>query len=109
MNFLTRRGALSGLMALPLVLVAGKSHAATHQVSIEGFAFSPADLSVAVGDTVVFTNADGAPHTATAEDGSFDTGRLNRTQSGEITITAAGSHAYRCAFHPNMRGTITAS
>lgn len=107
MSPLTRRGTLAGLLALPLAFTATRGRAATHSVTIEGFAFSPAELTVAAGDTITFTNMDGAPHTATADDGSFDTGRLNRGESAEITVTAAGTLPYKCAFHPNMRGTIT--
>lgn len=109
MSRFDRRSILTALLATPLAMVASRSHAATHAVTIEGFAFSPADLNVAVGDTITFTNNDGAPHTATALDGSFDTGRLNRGESAEITITSAGSHAYKCNFHPSMTGTITAA
>jgi len=114
MTTVTRRSAMKiGLAALtsaPIMLATSRAaRAATHQVTIEGFAFVPATLQVAVGDTVVFTNNDGAPHTATAEAGGFDTGRLSRGASGEITITAAGTFSYRCKFHPNMKGAITAS
>jgi plastocyanin len=107
MSPLTRRGTLAGLLALPLALTVTRARAATHAVTIEGFAFSPADLTVAVGDTITVTNNDGAPHTLTAEDGSFDTGRLDRGESAEITLTSAGTFLFKCAFHPAMRGTIT--
>ncbi|WP_420398105.1 cupredoxin domain-containing protein [Nioella sp.] len=107
MPTLTRRTTLAALLATPFALIAGRSQAATHSISIEGFAFSPAELTAAVGDTITVTNNDGAPHTLTADDGSFDTGRLNRGQSGEITLTAAGSFPFKCAFHPSMTGTIT--
>jgi len=96
--------ALTGLM--PHALRAA-GHSTAHAITIEGFAFAPADLTAAVGDTITVTNNDGAPHTLTADDGSFDTGRLNRGESAEITLTAAGSFPYKCAFHPNMTGTIT--
>lgn len=69
--------------------------------------FSPASLSVAPGDTVTFTNMDGAPHTATADDGSFDTGRLNKGQSATVTVEA-GEHTYKCVFHPSMKGSVSA-
>ena len=107
MSPLTRRGTLAGLLALPLALTATRTRAATHAVTIEGFAFSPAELTASVGDTITVTNNDGAPHTLTAEDGSFDTGRLNRGESAEITLNAAGTFPFKCAFHPAMRGTIT--
>lgn len=114
MSDITRRAALrlglAAVAAAPLALAGARpARAATHQVTIKGFAFEPNSLNVAVGDTIVFTNEDGAPHTATADDGSFDTGRLNRGKSGEITVGAAGTHSYFCKFHPNMKGSITAA
>jgi len=101
---------IGSAVGLPL-LAAGtqRAMAATHQVEIKGFKYIPASLQVAAGDTVVFTNVDRAPHTATAVDGSFDTGRLNRGKSGEITVAAAGTFRYICTFHPNMKGQITAT
>ncbi|MCG6901770.1 MAG: cupredoxin family copper-binding protein [Rhodobacter sp.] len=111
-DFTRRQGLKLGLAALigaPALLASARTaQAATHQVAIKGFKFSPAALNVAVGDTVVFTNQDGAPHTATALDGSFDTGRLNRGQSGSVTVTTAGEIDYRCNFHATMKGRITA-
>jgi plastocyanin len=56
--------------------------AASGGVSIQGFAFHPGSMTVNVGDTVTWTNQDSAQHTATANDGSFDTGTLRRGQSG---------------------------
>lgn len=110
MTDISRRSALAGLASAPLALgLATQARAATHAVAIRGFAFVPDTLNVAAGDTVVFTNEDGAPHTATARDGSFDTGRLGRGESGEITVGSAGTFDYVCAFHSNMTGTITAA
>ena len=93
--------ALLGLASSPAL-------AATHQVAIRGMAFEPAGLSVEPGDTVIFTNLDSAPHTATATDGSFDTGRLGKGQSAKITITAPGRFDYLCKVHPMMKARITA-
>ena len=111
MSIFTRRTFLGLSAALPLMATALKAggHASVHEVSIEGFSFVPNMLEAKVGDKVVFTNRDGAPHTATATDGSFDSGRLKRDQSFELEITEAGEHAYFCAFHRSMTGTIIAS
>ena len=107
MTRFSRRSFLGLTLTLPVVAAATRARAATHEVTISGFAFSPATLEVAVGDTVVFTNQDGAPHTATGD--AFDTGRLNKGESGSVTISEAGSHSYKCNFHPAMTGTITAA
>lgn len=97
-----------GAAAVTSLLLAFPALAADHAVTIQGMKFSPANLSVAAGDTVTFTNMDSAPHTATANDGSFDTGRLNKGDSATVTIGGAGDFAYICAIHPAMKGTISA-
>lgn len=95
------------LAAGALLASATLANAADHVVSISGFAFEPANLTIAVGDSVTFVNRDNAPHTATQNDRAFDTGRLSRNGQSTLTFTAAGSFDYFCAVHPNMKGRIT--
>lgn len=109
MTAANRRSVLIGLASLPLVSALPARAGTDHPVAIKGMKFDPAELSVAVGDTVTFTNMDGAPHTGTAKDGSFDTGRLSKGQSASVTIGAAGDHAFFCAVHPSMKGVIHAA
>jgi plastocyanin len=95
---------------LSLAIVAASAMAvlaADHKVSIQGFKFVPANLTVSVGDTVTFTNNDAAPHTATSN--AFDTGTLRKGESNSVTISASGSFAYKCNFHPAMKGSVTAN
>ena len=86
---------------------AAVSAAASTGVTIKNFAFSPSGSSVHVGDTITWTNQDIAPHTATAKDGSFDTGTINKNKSGSHTFTKAGTFPYICSIHPSMKGTVT--
>lgn len=98
-----------GVMAVPMAAkMATAGGHAVHVVEIKGHKFSPATLEMKAGDSVKFINMDGAPHTATATDGGFDTGRLNRGEEGTIKM-AKGSHDYFCAFHPGMKAKIIAS
>ena len=78
-------------------------------VSIEGFAFNPADITAKVGQTITFTNGDSAPHTATLDDGSCTTPQIAGGASDGLTFTAAGTFPFHCNVHPNMKGTITVS
>jgi plastocyanin len=71
-------------------------------VDISGFAFSPASVTVKVGDSVTWTNKDSAPHTVTAADGSFDSGSLAQGASFSFTFQKAGTYTYRCTVHPSM-------
>lgn len=75
-------------------------------VTIADFAFE-APASVPVGTTVDVTNTDGATHTFTAADGSFDTGNLASGASASVTFDTAGTIDYFCAIHPSMTGSIT--
>lgn len=76
-------------------------------VNITGFQFQPATVNVGVAGTVEWTNLDSAPHTATAVNGSFDTGTLSQGQSSaSISFPTAGRFEYRCAIHSSMRGTV---
>jgi nitrite reductase (NO-forming) len=73
---------------------------------------SPADFSVnvleiEVGDTVRWTNDDpAAQHTATAADGSFDSGFLGTGDTFEFTFTEPGEYEYFCLPHPWMRAKV---
>lgn len=102
------RRALFGLAAAYFALHAFPALAASHTVTIKGMKFSPKNLRVAVGDRITFVNQDSVPHTATASDGAFDTGRLRGGQSKRITVSVAGKHNYICRFHPGMKGSVTA-
>lgn len=75
-------------------------------VTIQNFAFGPQSLSVAVGTTVTWTNADSTSHTATADDGSFDSKSIAAGATFSQTFDTAGTFAYHCSIHPNMTGTI---
>lgn len=86
--------------------VAAPVLAADHAVTIEGFAYSPGTVTVTVGDTVTWTNRDGASHTATADDGSWDTGGIPSSASDTIRFTTAGEFRYRCTIHPDMTGRV---
>ncbi|MGI8477693.1 MAG: plastocyanin/azurin family copper-binding protein, partial [Thermomicrobiales bacterium] len=55
---------------------AAAAPAAQESVAIADFSFTPNALEVAAGTTVTWTNTDTVPHTATADDGSFDSGPL---------------------------------
>jgi plastocyanin len=75
-------------------------------VQIADFAFAPGSTTVRVGDTITWTNRGPSGHSATARDGSFDTGILSKGQSASHTFTQAGTFAYFCKIHPFMHGTI---
>ena len=80
--------------------------AASGSVTIADFTFSPASITIDVGDTVTWNNNGPTPHSATANDGSFDTGILRKGQSGSHTFNEAGSFSYFCTPHPYMKAAV---
>lgn len=74
--------------------------------TISDFKFTPGTITVHVGDSITWTNQGPSPHTATASNGSFDTGTLQKGQSASHTFTQAGTFAYICKIHPFMHGTV---
>src|SRR5918997_6980143 len=78
----------------------------TTTVDIRDHAFNPAQLNVAPGTTVRFVNNDTEPHTATADNGLFDTGVLQPGSSFDVFLDGSGTVAYHCELHPDMEGTV---
>ncbi len=90
-----------------LAFAGRKAHAAGDPAdTISDFKFTPGTLTIHVGDTVTWTNNGPTDHTATADDGSFNTGTLKKGRSASHTFTKAGTFAYICAIHPFMKGRV---
>jgi plastocyanin len=75
-------------------------------IEIEGFSFG-APLAIAAGTTVTVINRDSVPHTWTADDGAFDSGRIAPGGSFSITLSQTGEFTFYCQIHPSMTGSIT--
>ena len=78
----------------------------TVQASIDNFSFTPKDLTVKTGTTVVRTNKDDIPHTVTSDDNKFASPVLDTNQRFEFTFASAGTFTYYCRMHPKMTGRI---
>ncbi len=76
------------------------------QDTIKNYAFAPVSLTVKAGAHITWTNRDTTAHTATADQGAFDTQTINPGQSGTINFKRPGTYTYHCAFHAFMTGTI---
>lgn len=108
---ITRRCVLVGAVAsaATLTLASAKPAVAAstlHEVKIKKFAFVPKRLQVKVGDRIKWTNADLAPHTATAMEFGWDIESIEKGESAELTVTEGMETSYFCAFHPHMKGAF---
>ena len=78
-------------------------------VSIQDFSFSPAQITVAPGTTVTWTNEGPSPHTTTADDGTWDSGTMEQGEDFSFTFDEPGTYTYHCSIHPDMTATIKVS
>lgn len=92
--------ALTGAAAPPSVA------APSATIHIHDDAFVPAAITVRAGDRVTFVNDDDDAHTATADDGSWDSEGLANRERWTYAFTTPGKLAYHCTVHPGMHGTI---
>ena len=115
---MSRRGAFEMLKILwagPLLVactgdVAGDAASGpprTHTVEIRDMAFHPADIRARPGDTIVWTNADFLPHTATDPDSAWTSPPLAQGESWRMVVGGSGAGTYICAFHPVMEARLT--
>ena len=73
---------------------------------MEGVGFVPRALTMKPGDTVIWVNKDPFPHTATADDRSFDSREIAPGKSWKFVAKKRGKSPYVCALHPTMTGTL---
>jgi plastocyanin len=78
----------------------------TVEVKIDNFSFGPAELTVAAGTTVTWTNRDDIPHTVVSTDKIFKSKVLDTDEKFSYTFTQAGSFPYFCSIHPKMTGKV---
>jgi len=81
---------------------------AGYDLTIAGYAFGPATLTVAPGRLVRVVNADRAVHDVTSDTkGLFATMALSKDAAGTFTApTTPGRYTYGCSFHLDMHGAL---
>ena len=76
------------------------------KVSIVNFTFTPAQITIAPGESVTWTNDDGAPHGLVYQDGAKGTDLLLPGASFSRQFDRPGTYDYSCAVHPYMTGRV---
>src|SRR3954465_6412738 len=101
-------------LAIPVTAAAarapGRSSAKNVAVAVQGFAFTPANATVALGGTVTWTFKDAVSHTATYQEGTdlstrgliFLSGPRTGGATFAFTFKAAGTYPYLCTIHTTM-------
>jgi len=77
------------------------------QVVMKNFDFAPMAVTIKHGETVVWKNLDGEPHTVVSPDGTFRSPALDQNDTYKFTFTKPGVYKYLCSIHPKMMATVT--
>ena len=93
------------LLLATALLFSAAAHAET-TVTVQKFAFTPKEITVAPGTKVVWINKDETPHTVSANDKSFLSKALDTDDKYEYTFANPGDFSYFCTLHPFMTGTV---
>ncbi len=97
-------------IAIAMAFIAAAPMAVAKDVNVDqkGNQFVPGELTVNVGDAIMFTNADGVAHNvhSVTPDHRFTTGIQQPGESAQVTFDATGTIDVRCALHPRMRLTL---
>lgn len=82
---------------------------ATNSVSIENFAFMPADITIKKGTMVTWTNNDSTAHTVSKDnaDTGPDSSTLTPGAVYRFTYNQVGTFKYHCKLHSDMTGSVT--
>jgi plastocyanin len=91
-----------------LACAAAASYAAQHSIMEKGKVFSEAEITIKVGDTLVFVNDDNIAHNvlSTSPGNSFNLGLLAPGTSVPVTFNTPGEIPIICAIHPSMKMTV---
>jgi plastocyanin len=79
-------------------------HAA--EIDQQNMTFTPARVSIKVGESVLIKNSETTIHTANIN-GKNITGNMKKGDSTAWTAPAAGTYKVSCDYHPQMSATIT--
>jgi plastocyanin len=80
--------------------------AASQQVVVDNFSFTPATAAVPVGTTVTWTNHDDIPHNVVSPEQKFKSPVLDTDDMFSHTFDVAGTYKYYCSIHPRMTGQV---
>lgn len=90
----------------PMPNMPGMPMGGAQNADIKQFAFQPQHLEVKVGTTVTWTNQDGAQHSVTAKDGSWDSGLFGQGATFSQKFDKEGTYAYVCTRHGSMMADV---
>ncbi len=75
-------------------------------IKIDNFSFGPAEVTIAAGTTITWTNHDDVPHIVASDDKLFKSKPLDTDDHFSFTLTKPGTYMYYCSIHPKMTAKV---
>ena len=94
------------LLTIPRSAVGGPRNAASAEITIDNFSFTPQTLTVKVGTKITGTTRDDIPHAVMSENAEFHSKAMDTDDSFSFTPTKAGTYSYFCSLHPKMTAKV---
>lgn len=76
------------------------------QVTLQNIQISPTTVTIKVSESVTWTNKDSFAHHLVGDKGEFDSGDMAAGATFSFAFKTAGTYAYHCSIHPEMKGTV---
>ena len=94
------------VMAVALVALAPVVLARSQQATIADSEYKPNDITINVNEVVTWISDSDKEHTVTADDGSFDSGRMARGEAFANVFSRPGTYTYHCIVY-GFTGKVT--
>ena len=78
-----------------------------HTITVSEDGYDPAELDVEAGDVMLLANEGDEPHSFTADDQAFDTGRMLPGEETTLVLAEPGTHDFHDVEAPEHEGTLT--
>ncbi len=75
-------------------------------ITIEKFAFHPAQVTVAPGTKIIWQNKDDVGHSVTSDAQAFDSGIFEKNREYARVFNEAGTYPFHCLPHPQMKAQV---
>ena len=78
-----------------------------HTITVSAEGYDPGELEVETGEVILLVNDGDEPHSFTADDQAFDTGRLLPDEETTLVLSEPGTHDFHDVEDPDLEETLT--
>ena len=79
----------------------------TYTIEITKIGFSPSELKIKKGDSIIWINRDYTEHSIASDSGQLDSDYLKEDKFYDYVFNTTGTFDYYCGIHPSRTGKVT--